>query len=611
MSDVTRDPRRRFNRDERTAAYVASGGRCTLCGVPLPEGWHADHVVAHSKGGATDAVNLQALCPSCNLRKGTAGPFELREWQRDALQHWRNTTGPFLAVATPGAGKTTFALSCLSDHRGFIVIVVPSTRLRFQWRQAALQFGLDILADYSNGDAIAEDVDGLVVTYATVASQPGLFRMFTSKRPTVVVLDEVHHCGDDQSWGAAVRQAFEPAHRHLMLSGTPFRKSSSPIPFVTYEGDPPRSRSDFTFGYEEAMSEKVVRSIEFACFDGLARWVEGRDIEERDLAQANTTEEGRALASALDPTSEWMGEVLPAASQQLDVLRESIPDAGGLVIAKDQWHARKVAERMGRIIGRSVPCAVSDDPSARHTIERFASGREPWLVAVRMVSEGVDIPRLMVLVYATNIREELFFKQAIGRVVRTRGDESDAYNATVFIPSVSSLTSMAREIERIRDHVLSEPIEKVGTEQRQFDLVETLPAIDGHFSSTIFGGDDYSDEELQRALSLMAQAQVSGASPVQVARLLRLAGFGKLTGKVQMEMPAPMVDREKLKADVNTLVKKLAARLRSDSDYTERGRAHSHAWVKVHDAVGRRTLKEYTVDDLMRARDLLVGWLND
>ena len=612
MNESTRDPRRRFNRGEKVAAFTASQGKCAKCGVQLPKGWAGDHVVAHAKNGPTDAANIQAMCPPCNLRKGQSGPFELRDWQRDALQQWRATDGPFLTVATPGSGKTTFALSCLSDHNGFSIIVVPSTRLRHQWRKAALAFGLDLLADWTNGDAIAEDVDGLVVTYATVASQPGLFRMLTGKTSTLVVLDEAHHCGDDQSWGQSVKYAFDLAKRHLLLSGTPFRSPTSPIPFVRYVGEPPTSQSDYNYGYREALQEGVVRSIEFSCFDGTARWVEAGEIRSKELAEADTGEEGIALSSALDPDSDWMSKVMPAAHDQLRALRESIPDAGGLIIARDQWHAKKLAARMQKIVGHPVPFAVSDDgQEARRAIERFSAGKEPWLIAVKMVSEGVDIPRLMVLLYATNVREELFFQQAIGRVVRTRGDESDAYNATVFIPSISKFTTMARDIEMIRDHVLAEPVEsgKTSTERIEFELVETLPALDGRFSSTIFAGDDYSDEELSRALSLMQQAQLSGASPVQVARMLRIAGLGKVAGRVQLDVPKPKQDRQKLKSDLTRLVKKYAARLIADG--ADKSRAHQQVYIRLHDSLGRRSIKEYTIDDLQASVDIVTSWMHD
>src|ERR671929_1738046 len=81
------------------------------------------------------------------------------------------------------------------------------------------------------------DFVGIALTYAGVARNPLALRIRTEGFKTLVILDEVHHAGDALSWGEAVREAFEPAARRLMLTGTPFRSDTNPIPFVRYEPD--------------------------------------------------------------------------------------------------------------------------------------------------------------------------------------------------------------------------------------------------------------------------------------------------------------------------------------------------------------------------------------
>ena len=71
------------------------------------------------------------------------------------------------------------------------------------------------------------------------------------------------------------------------------------------------------------------------------------------------------------------------------------------MVAMDQEHAQGVAELLRHRAGVSPIVATSDDPTASERIARFSEGTQPWIVAVRMVSEGVDIPRLRVGVYAT------------------------------------------------------------------------------------------------------------------------------------------------------------------------------------------------------------------
>jgi superfamily II DNA or RNA helicase len=180
----------------------------------------------------------------------------LRAWQQEALSRYLATSPrDFLAVATPGAGKTTFALTIaaeLMERRAIdrITVVAPTEHLKVQWADAATKVGLAIDPAYSATQGKAgKDFVGIAVTYAGVATNPLAFRVRTERFRTLVILDEVHHAGDALSWGEAVREAFEPATRRVALTGTPFRSDINPIPFVTYAPDSdgvPRSAADYT-----------------------------------------------------------------------------------------------------------------------------------------------------------------------------------------------------------------------------------------------------------------------------------------------------------------------------------------------------------------------------
>ena len=62
---------------------------------------------------------------------------------------------------------------------------------------------------------------------------------------------------------------------------------------------------------------------------------------------------------------------------------------------------------------------LHQEPRAAAKLAAFTHSRDPWIVAVNMVSEGVDIPRLRVGVYATAAKTPLVFRQIVGRFVRT------------------------------------------------------------------------------------------------------------------------------------------------------------------------------------------------
>ncbi len=395
----------------------------------------------------------------------------LRAWQRRALVEYlrRDATADadvghdFLAVATPGAGKTTFALRIAAELLATgvvdaVTVVTPTEHLKTQWSTAAAGVGIALDPAFRNADLhTTADFHGAVVTYAQVGAAPMVHRRRTMARRSLVVLDEIHHAGDSRSWGDGVKNAFEPAVRRLTLTGTPFRSDENPIPFVTYErgGDGlSRSRPDSSYGYADALRDGVVRPVIFLAYSGETRWrtSAGDELAVR-LGEPMTQDViAQAWRTALDPTGDWMPQVLRAADARLQVLRAGgIPDAGGLVIASDQQAARAYAKLLTQITGEPPVIVLSDDTGASDRIGEFAASDQRWLVAVRMVSEGVDIPRLAVGVYATSASTPLFFAQAIGRFVRVR---RPGETATVFLPSVPHLLGLASEMEAQRDHVL-------------------------------------------------------------------------------------------------------------------------------------------------------------
>ncbi|GHC94305.1 hypothetical protein GCM10007079_44730 [Nocardiopsis terrae] len=387
----------------------------------------------------------------------------LRAWQREAFEeYFRRQPRDFLAVATPGAGKTTFALTLASEllqrHAvRAITIVCPTEHLKKQWAEAAARFGIAIDPDFKNGQgALGRQYVGVAVTYAQVAAHPMLHRNRTEARKTLVIFDEVHHAGDALSWGDAVREAFDPATRRLSLTGTPFRSDINPIPFVDYVQDAAGVRRcswDYSYGYAPALEDGVVRPVIFMAYSGEMRWRTraGDELAAR-LGEPLTQDAlSQAWRAALDPKGDWIKKVLHAADRRLTEVRKTHPDAGGLVIASDHENARAYSRILRQITGKGATVVLSDDPTASRKISRFAQGDDRWMVAVRMVSEGVDVPRLMVGVYATSTSTALFFAQAIGRFVRVR---QRGEVASVFLPSVPTLLEYAGEMERERDHVL-------------------------------------------------------------------------------------------------------------------------------------------------------------
>ena len=390
----------------------------------------------------------------------------LRAWQADALERYMSCAPrDFLAVATPGAGKTTFALTLATELIACgivdkLTVVCPTEHLKGQWASNAARFGIHIDPDFTNSQGVAgSHFDGVAVTYAQVGSNPAVHSARTRAYRTLVILDEIHHAGDSLSWGDGVREAFAEATRRLALTGTPFRSDTSPIPFVTYAEDDEgirRSRADYTYGYGDALKDAVVRPVLFMSYSGQMAWRTnaGDEVSARLGERLTKDMMKQAWRTALDPKGEWIPAVLRAADLRLEEVRRAVPDAGGLVIASNQEQARAYARHLRLITGKVPTIVLSDDADASDRISEFSASTDKWMVAVRMVSEGVDVPRFCVGVYATNASTPLFFAQAIGRFVRAR---KRGETATVFIPSVLPLLSLAGDMEVERDHALDRP----------------------------------------------------------------------------------------------------------------------------------------------------------
>ncbi|HET9075570.1 MAG TPA: DEAD/DEAH box helicase [Acidimicrobiales bacterium] len=409
----------------------------------------------------------------------------LRPWQKEALERFSKAgTSDFLTVATPGAGKTTFALTAAVNRLAApggprrLIVVAPTAHLKRQWAAAAAGFGVHLDHQWAPADGgLPADMHGIVTTYQQVAAcAPLLARQADG---AMVIFDEIHHAGDDRAWGSSVRQAFEGAAQRLSLSGTPFRSDTQAIPFLRYELD--EARPDYEYGYGQALADgRVVRPVYFPRANGHMEWSapDGSTWSAGFEDALDTVRANQRLRAALSLEGDWLPTVLKAAHERLMDVRRHHPDAGGLVIATDQDHARGIADALAWRHGVRPVVATSDDAGASDRIAAFAASDAPWLVAVRMVSEGVDIPRLRVGVYATTTTTELFFRQAVGRLVRwTRGVPSQ--RAYLFIPDDARLRGWAYRISETRRHSLRrDSAERPEPDPAEWDELKEEPVRD-------------------------------------------------------------------------------------------------------------------------------------
>jgi superfamily II DNA or RNA helicase len=552
---------------------------------------------------------------SATRRRRTLPPWPagrpLRRWQEAAIETLAAHDGEaFLASATPAAGKTTFGLRVAYDmlsagQVGRVAILAPTAHICRQWAADAARYGIDLEPNRPNSEGPEpHDRDGVVVTYQAVAAGARPHRQATAQRPTLLIADEPHHMGEHAAWGTTAMDAFARARTRLLLSGTPFRSDNSPIPWVEYDADGVSSAS-YTYTYTDALVDGVCRPITFLPYDGDMEWTsDGRRRRADFSVVLPRAEDARRLRTALDADGDWVRRVLIDADAKLGEIRSGQhPDAGGLVIAIDKAHAVQLAGQLQRISGEAPMVVTSDEADASQRIARYAAGSSRWIVSVLMVSEGVDIPRLRVGVYATSARTELFFRQVVGRFIR-RSPRPRHQMSFLFLPSDIALKALAARIEEERNHAIElKPAVEDGELDEPPDRRRSEPgSYEAHSS------DARPDEAIAigENMMLFGDAEPAVARPAPSAAFMAFGGGVVATADgaaAATELPsaadAPESSyqrREKLREERSRLVAALARR---------GGEGHREINARMNRAVGATAVGKSTLEQLEKANELL------
>ncbi len=516
----------------------------------------------------------------------------LRAWQRAALVQLANwEDGPFLVSAAPGAGKTRPALELAKGllARGAVArvaVLCPTTPLTRQWAAAAAALGVQLEPDAARAGP-PRDFNGVAVTYARIASDP-LSWAKEAARDMLVVVDEAHHLGEELAWGESFQRAFAAAPRWLLLSGTPFRSDATPIPGVRYDAEG-LAVPDVSYTYAEAVADGICRPVAFVTFDGTLSWRSGEDVIESSFETVLTAREAaRRYRTAISTElPEGLPRILREADAKLRALRaEGQRDAGGLVVAADGKHARQIAKLLGEATGAAPVVVLHTEARAARKLADFRGSREPWLVAVNMVSEGVDIPRLRVGVYATAAKTPLIFRQIVGRFVRTIPGHAPE-PSWVYLPADPVLRRHASQVETELRHALRErEYTDELDEPRERRATEPSPALDfvplsAEFAPqmTLFGP----------APSARGAATGATEDPASSGR-----------GHAQGGEPAPRATferRQDLRAERSRLVADLQRR---------GGGSHREINAWLNRAVGVRRVESASIEQLQRSVAVLV-----
>lgn len=620
MSNTTR----KFRDDLRATIAFRAGYHCEFCSglTPLEQG-EADHIFPWSLGGPTVIENGTWLCRTCNNAKadsvngGKLWSNPLRKWQREFSWTFNEDADrAFLLYADPGAGKTVAAFNVMAyanQIRGIkrFIYVVPTRNLQRQvirsgdasntgihFRQAPEQTHI---WDWPN------EATCLVVTMNLLnENRADDLRRLSSD--AMVVIDEVHHMSDDNEFGRYAKHAFERATRILGMTGTPWRTDGSPIPFFHY-----KDKNESVFGAEEKFVVKpsfevtwsecwqgkygneapYVRVPVFKTFDG--EWeLNGASI---DTVEEIIDEIGITSAYSSSYMSGLAHEQNRYSWERLQEIRKYEPDAAELIVCSNIDQAKKCAKAIKHDRGYWPVVVSSDDDEAIAKLEQFKDSNEPTIVAIRMVLEGVDIPRLRIVNYQSFIKTVLTMKQVLARAMRVRPGE-EVLDCFMFGPNIASFVGFAASIEsdmlqalELRSSELPEidyQRERDTNKQDWASYFEIL-AKEGRLSRTITRGETLDTdqvEEFRRKAEALNYPQVAsmaesfhfvmGANPTQPGSN-DTAGTEEERKRLQKELTAhirkvgfPISKQPKYRADKGVVFALMTANALNDAGLRDR-----------------------------------------
>ena len=406
----------------------------------------------------------------------------LRPWQQTCLEkaiNWfKEQNRLFMVGAAPGSGKTTCAVVIANEliknnEIDCVIAVAPRRTVVSQW---AADFQLICgrpMLKITGHDEDLSTMGGMdfAVTWSAIHDASPAFYKICQENNVLLICDEHHHAGKEAAWGLNADSAFAAAKHVLVLSGTPIRTDGSESVWLNYDPrggiDHPRDGT-FTLTYGEAVDLGYCRPITFHRHDGNFS-VQFQDGDTASVNGQGVTMEGDqlerlpSLKRAIDfiklastpiyekdgspSLSSYPASMLECGIQKLDDMKLQMPKAGGLVIAPTIEMANYMADLLEMLEGVRPFVVHNQVNNSDAKIEAFRSNNHRWLVSVGMVSEGVDIPRLRILVYLPHAKTELAFRQAMGRVVRNFGP-NDITRAYVIMPAFQIFDEFARRVER-------------------------------------------------------------------------------------------------------------------------------------------------------------------
>lgn len=565
----------------------------------------------------------------------------LRQWQKEAItsikQVWAtNPKNHVLIAACPGSGKTIMAcvasIEKLKDKVvSLILIVSPTVNIKQQWKDDLTKIGINAFDGASNeamrfrrdrNERIVGEYQAICITYSQLAKDRDLFVELARRERILLIADEVHHADDSEAFGLSLESVAELSSLKLALSGTPFNSSGGALAMCPFEivmndeGNPIRKAiPHYTYSYGQAIHHSSCRAIEFIKMYGIGkstyRSIATQENFQKiiDLSKENKTD---SIGALLDPNGSFLHEMLKEGLNALHKIKIKDRMAGMLVVAKSKEHGEQICQLIKDFCKANpdfrdytILSVYNDTDKAHERIADLRNDRTDIIVTVRMISEGVDVKRLRVGVYATDYRTRMFFNQFVGRFVRWDSRLDSAQHGRIVIPAHIDLLIFAREIELLCEHALI--AKEDGTpptqSERKNELIGTETEITG--DGLIFRGNESNERSLANALFNRCKSIVGVLSETQAINLAKELGIEGAS--YDNERPSETNTQEWWRTKNSKLVAQVARLIRLNGDDDDRvyakvnSKANRHAGIPKVDSLT-------SIESLIKRSDFLKAW---
>ena len=380
--------------------------------------------------------------------------MKLRQWQvgciNKALKQYSNGNSHFLALATPGAGKTLMASELANQLLknnlvDLIICFTPSSIVSQDFSQS-LQLKINERFDGLLG------AKGHSLTYQSLQYLDENFWQLFQRYRVFVIFDEIHHCAGSNidnanAWGEQIILNIQDKAKYtLALTGTPWRSDSAPIVLSNYMHPSNKILCDYVYGLSEAIQDNVCRMPQIIAVDN-------NNISVVDDDETKTFTSFKCLLSqSIIPYQEIIENekvikyIISSAQKKLSSIRVKNANAAGLIVASSVDHARQVSAFMKAYLNEHVVVVTYRENEPTSIIQQFRHAQTKWIVSVGMISEGTNIPRLQICCHLTNIKTEMHFRQTLGRILRMT--DSKNREAVMYMPAEPKLLEYAYRIKQ-------------------------------------------------------------------------------------------------------------------------------------------------------------------